>query len=77
VDLSSLMVGRAEGALPPAGLPAWIQPDWVEPVIHEGRRIGSLLTLPNRRGGMVFGMTPRMMEKGDTATPDSFDELIG
>lgn len=78
VDLASLEVGRAEGALPPAGLPAWIQPDWVEPVIHHGRRIGSLLTLPNRRrGGMVFGMAQRAAERGDPGAPDRFDDLIG
>lgn len=77
VDLASLALGRAEGALPPAGLPTWIQPDWVEPVIHDGRRIGSLLTLPNRRGGMVFGMGARATERGEATGTDGFDDLIG
>ncbi|WP_242540006.1 sigma-54-dependent Fis family transcriptional regulator [Trinickia mobilis] len=27
-------------------LPHWIQPDWIEPVIEDGRRIGSLLIVP-------------------------------
>ena len=30
----------------PMDLPQWIQPDWIEPVIDDGRRIGSLLIVP-------------------------------
>ncbi len=38
-------------------LPGWMQPEWLEPVIDQGERIGTLLTIPTpRRNGMNPGV---------------------
>ena len=39
---------------PPAGevpLPAWLRPEWIEPVLEGGRRLGTLVVLPEPRRG--------------------------
>src|SRR2546427_2645263 len=40
--------------IPPAGeatLPAWLRPEWIEPVLEGGRRLGTLVMLPEPRRG--------------------------
>ncbi|NMG74722.1 GAF domain-containing protein [Aromatoleum diolicum] len=75
-DLSSLALGRADGNALPATLPAWIRKDWLEPVIHNGQRIGTLLTLPNRRGA-VFGSTASQADNGEPVGKGGFERVIG
>lgn len=46
LDLASLTLGHATDDGLPAGLQGWIAPEWLEPVIENGQRIGTLLTIP-------------------------------
>lgn len=46
LDLSSLSLGHDTHDGLPAGLQGWILPEWLEPVIDNGQRIGSMLTIP-------------------------------
>src|SRR5262249_48558428 len=34
-------------------LPAWLRPEWIEPVIEGGQRLGTLIVLPEPRRGSV------------------------
>jgi transcriptional regulator of acetoin/glycerol metabolism len=45
----ALATDSAVTSVTPTDLPHWIQPDWLEPVIDNGRRIGSLLIVPFAR----------------------------
>lgn len=46
----SLDAGDEDGTPPlVGGMPCWIQPEWLQPVFHEGRRVGTLLVLPIAR----------------------------
>ena len=43
-------------------LPDWLQPDWIEPVVEGGERLGSVVILPewfHQRAAFVHGALPR------------------
>jgi transcriptional regulator of acetoin/glycerol metabolism len=47
--IPALSTDSATASGAPPKLPHWIQPDWIEPVIDDGRRIGCLLIVPAAR----------------------------
>jgi hypothetical protein len=53
--LSSLSLRWNKGKDSPEALPDWMRREWLEPVIQNGEHIGSVLTLPGRRGSMLAG----------------------
>ncbi|MDP3455711.1 sigma-54-dependent Fis family transcriptional regulator [Methyloversatilis sp.] len=63
----------------PVDLPDWIRREWVEPVIENGEHIGSVLTLPNRRGSMLAGSSRGSLSaaSGDAADQRGFEKIIG
>ena len=66
---------------PPAGettLPAWLRPEWIEPVIEGGRRLGTLVVLPEPRRGSGQ-RTPSAVATALTAGSDrgSLGHIIG
>ncbi|MBU0604263.1 MAG: sigma-54-dependent Fis family transcriptional regulator [Gammaproteobacteria bacterium] len=46
LDIASITLGHATDDGLPAGLQGWISPEWLEPVLDNGQRIGTLLTIP-------------------------------
>jgi transcriptional regulator of acetoin/glycerol metabolism len=40
------LVARRVGRGKPVGLPAWIRPEWIEPLVVQGEPVGSLLVVP-------------------------------
>ncbi|BAL25461.1 sigma-54-dependent Fis family transcriptional regulator [Azoarcus sp. KH32C] len=77
LTLNDVSLGVARGDALPDHLPDWIRPEWLAPVMHNGQRIGTLLTLPNRSpasfvaGGMQEGETGLASDKG------AFARVIG
>jgi transcriptional regulator of acetoin/glycerol metabolism len=62
----------------PDDLPDWIRPEWIEPVIENGEHIGSVLTLPSRRGSMLAGnRRGNPSTTGDAADKHGFEKIIG
>ena len=66
---------------PPPGettLPAWLRPEWIEPVIEGGRRLGTLVVLPEPRRGSGQ-RTPYAAATALTSGSDrgSLDHIIG
>lgn len=61
-------------------MPEWLNPDWVEAVIVEGKRVGSILTLPRRKppcspaGGASLTRARQYVHRPE---PDAFDRIIG
>ncbi len=67
--------------IPPAGeatLPAWLRPEWIEPVIEGGRRLGTLVMLPELQRGSGQ-RTPSAVATALTAGSDrgSLGHIIG
>src|SRR6266705_1442070 len=67
--------------IPPAGeatLPAWLRPEWIEPVIEGGRRLGTLVVLPEPQRGSSQ-RTPSAVATALTAGSDrgSLGHIIG
>jgi transcriptional regulator of acetoin/glycerol metabolism len=83
LELASLSLGRADGDAPPGELPGWICKDWLEPVIDNGQRIGTLLTLPGRRGAASGPATAHRAIRGaavadaDAPGDTGFGQVIG
>ena len=42
----SALVARRAGRGKPVGLPAWIRPEWSEPLVVQGEPVGTLLVVP-------------------------------
>jgi transcriptional regulator of acetoin/glycerol metabolism len=74
----ALATDSALTGVTPTDLPHWIEPDWIEPVIDDGRRIGSLLIVPFARrhssARRVSSASGRGAEGGSTA---GFERIQG
>ena len=51
----SLRAGRWRRGMLPAGLPAWLRGEWLEPLVVRGEQLGTLLVLPGRSSGGAHG----------------------
>jgi AraC-like DNA-binding protein len=62
---STVLLGPANPGVPGhvgTRLPDWLQPDWIEPVVEGGERLGSVVLLPEwfqQRAAVVHGGLPR------------------
>lgn len=62
----------------PVDLPYWIQTDWIEPVIDDGRRIGSLLIVPfGPRRGVTHGLGSTPRRGADRESAAGFERILG
>jgi transcriptional regulator with PAS, ATPase and Fis domain len=77
IELSKLKIPASLKGDLRAGLPDWINHDWLEPIIDNGQKIGSILTIPNR--GLQIG--PRRSEaivlKSAGGKNQHFSRVIG
>src|SRR6476659_9722685 len=55
------------------GLPKWLLPEWVEPIIEGGRRIGTIVVLPDPSPGKP----PRPARAEEIAKASRFEEIVG
>ncbi|MCQ9373305.1 sigma-54-dependent Fis family transcriptional regulator [Methyloversatilis sp. XJ19-13] len=77
--LSSLTLRWNKRKDSPDDLPDWIRREWIEPVIENGEHIGSVLTLPSRRGSMLAGSRRSSLPaaSGDASDKRGFERIIG
>ncbi|MGF6917891.1 sigma-54-dependent Fis family transcriptional regulator [Paraburkholderia sp. 40] len=62
----------------PVDLPYWIQSDWIEPVVEDGRRIGSLLIVPfGPRRGVAGGVGSASRCGADRESAAGFERILG
>jgi transcriptional regulator of acetoin/glycerol metabolism len=77
IELSKLKIPASFKGDLRAGLPDWINHDWLEPIVDNGQKIGSILTIPNR--GLQIG--PRRSEaipvKSSGGKNQHFARVIG
>ncbi|MCB1909685.1 MAG: sigma-54-dependent Fis family transcriptional regulator [Rhodocyclaceae bacterium] len=77
LKLNDIMIGAARGEELPGKLPAWIKPEWLEPVMHNGQRIGTLLTLPNPGGRYMASPAGPANELATVIDKGSFGRVVG
>ena len=78
LDLASLMLGHATDDGLPAGLQGWIAPEWLEPVIENGQRIGTLLTIPIFKPRAAHGVAAPAAEASSAPhEPSKLDGVVG
>ncbi|WP_232415661.1 sigma-54-dependent Fis family transcriptional regulator [Methyloversatilis universalis] len=78
LDLASLTLGHATDDGLPAGLQGWIAPEWLEPVIENGQRIGTLLTIPIFKPRAPHGVTaPAAGATSAPHEPSKLDCVVG
>ncbi|MFP3562653.1 sigma-54-dependent Fis family transcriptional regulator [Paraburkholderia sp. SIMBA_030] len=74
----ALATDSSSAYISPADLPHWIQPDWIEPVIDDGRRIGSLLVIPFvRRTASVRRAVGTLRGCADDKPAAGFESILG
>ncbi len=78
-ELSRLRLSWREEADLPDELPSWMRPEWLEPVVKDGERLGVLLRLPGRRAApsrVLPGREPASGEEG-RAEDGAFARIVG
>ncbi|NTV10823.1 MAG: sigma-54-dependent Fis family transcriptional regulator [Zoogloea sp.] len=78
-ELSALSIGWNKGKELPENLPSWVRKEWLEPIVVDGQRIGSILTLPNRRG---VAASPSVKSFAPSSAPEpvvkgAFERVVG
>jgi transcriptional regulator of acetoin/glycerol metabolism len=74
-ELAVARPGRGAGR---SGLPAWIDPQWLEPLVDKGEQLGTLLVVPSRASGTTL-RTPAVVAPaaaGTRAPADAFSDLV-
>lgn len=59
-----------------ADLPAWLQADWIEPILERDERLGTVLAIPPSRRWAAHSAT-KLSEHVAPAAGDAFDRIIG
>ena len=77
LDIASLTLGHATDDGLPAGLQGWIAPEWLEPVLDNGQRIGTLLTIPIFKPRSVQGTTIPVGATSAAHEPSKLDCVVG
>ena len=78
VNLSSISLGHATGDGLPSSLQGWIRKEWMEPVLDNGERIGTVLMIPlPRRAGVPGHMAGAGEQSAVRAGNRKLDQIIG
>jgi transcriptional regulator of acetoin/glycerol metabolism len=77
IELSKLKIPASLKGDLRAGLPDWVNHDWLEPIIDNGQKIGSILTIPNR--GLQVGLrrSETIVLKSSGGKNQHFSRVIG
>ncbi len=77
VKLSTLKIPATFKDELPAKLPEWINEDWLEPIVDQGHRLGSLLTIPNRGARATPRRNEGVVAKHAFLKNAAFERVIG
>ncbi|HKB54199.1 MAG TPA: sigma-54-dependent Fis family transcriptional regulator [Ramlibacter sp.] len=73
--LPALAAGRPARQPSRSALPAWMRPEWIEPLVVKGEQLGTLLVVP-APGGRALALASPAASDRRTAPADAFDALI-
>lgn len=77
INLSTLKIPPTFKSEKPATMPAWINQDWLEPVVEHGQRLGSLLTIPHRGPQAAPRRAEEPVSKRSFLKNAAFERVIG
>lgn len=76
-NISSLSLGMTVGKEAPLNTPHWIPKEWFEPILIDGQRIGTVLTLPIREKVKSFHISDLQATNTTTEKSPAFKRVIG
>jgi len=77
IELSKLKIPASFKGDLRTNLPEWLNNDWIEPIIDNGQKLGSILTIPNRSSHLVQRRVESVSVKSACDKNASFERVIG
>ncbi len=77
IELSKLKIPASFKGDTRASFPDWLNDDWLEPIIENGQKLGSILTIPNRSSQLSPRRAESVPVKNSLAGSPSFGRVIG
>ena len=77
IELSKLKIPASFKGDARANLPDWLNNDWLEPIIDNGQKLGSILTIPNRSSQLSHRRVESVPVKSSSDRSPSFGRVIG
>ncbi|WP_428422441.1 sigma-54-dependent Fis family transcriptional regulator [Methylibium sp.] len=77
INLSTLKIPATFKNELPAKLPEWINQDWLEPIVDQGHRLGSLLTIPHQGSRATPRRSEEAVAKHSFLKNAAFERVIG
>lgn len=76
--LANLTLSWKKGQGMPSEIPEWIRPEWLEPVMMNGKCLGAVLMLPSpSRGKTITGRRSAPEFVNETEDKGSFERIVG
>ncbi|MDO9316257.1 MAG: sigma-54-dependent Fis family transcriptional regulator [Burkholderiaceae bacterium] len=77
INLSTLKIPTSFKSAAAENLPDWINRDWLEPIIENGQKLGSILTIPNRSAAVTLRSVETVSTKPTCLKNEAFERVIG
>ena len=77
INLSTLKIPASFKSAAAENLPDWISRDWLEPIVENGQKLGSILTIPNRSTPVTLRSVETVSAKSPCLKNEAFERVIG
>ncbi|MBP6225826.1 MAG: sigma-54-dependent Fis family transcriptional regulator [Rhizobacter sp.] len=77
INLSTLKIPTSFKSAAAENLPDWISRDWLEPIVENGQKLGSILTIPNRSTPVTLRSVETISAKSTCLKNEAFERVIG
>ena len=77
INLSTLKIPASFKSAAAENLPDWISRDWLEPIVENGQKLGSILTIPNRSSPVTLRSVETVSTKSPCLKNEAFERVIG
>lgn len=77
INLSTLKIPASFKSAAAENLPDWISRDWLEPIVENGQKLGSILTIPNRSTPVTLRSVETISAKSTCLKNEAFERVIG
>ncbi len=77
INLSTLKIPASFKTDPPVTLPSWINREWLQPVVEDGQKLGSILTIPHKATVAARRVSDHAVAKSTCLKNAAFERVIG
>ena len=77
INLSTLKIPASFKSDAAVNLPEWINRDWLEPIVENGQKLGSILTIPNRSAPVTLRSVETVNTRPTCLKNAAFERVIG